>query len=99
MSTNGSELLRILAELQNRQSGANEGLAIWLLAVTVREINMQVVALNGALAGLIEDNALSVTPEIGNDLRKVHDVAKKLKEAMDTLVPLFEPLEAASPDA
>jgi hypothetical protein len=68
---NGDELLRLLAELKDSPSGPNQSVAIWLLAIGVRELATGTIILNGALAAMMAENGLTMPPQIANEFHKV----------------------------
>ena len=90
---NGSRLLRLIAQLQESQTGLDQDLAIWILARSLRELNMSIAALTGAVVSLVTENDLNISPEAAADLRKIVDVAQIVTKGMDMLVPKFEPPE------
>jgi hypothetical protein len=91
---NGSELLRLLAKLQDLPPGSNEGVAIWALAIMVRELATGTILLNGALAQLIADNDLARSPDLAKEMSKIHNVSKALHDEADAVAKQFKPPEA-----
>ena len=91
---NGSELLRLLAQLQDRPSSTNEGVAIWVLAMATRKLAVQLALATGALAGVITENDLAVTPEVREIVRKVNEVTEGLREPLSRVAEIFKPPES-----
>jgi hypothetical protein len=91
---NGDRLIRLLSQLQNAQPGSDQSLAIWGLAIGVRELATGTMLLVGTLSALVEDNKLTLTPELANEMNKISNVSKALQGSADALVQQYQPPEA-----